>query len=310
MMSSFSQSGPEARLDITRIHFFGIVRSELHKIWYMRQIRMLFFLLLLVVSLPAAILLAFGNIQAAFGSPQAALLSVTSGLAVVRASLGFFLLILTAYVYGHEYQYGTIRILLARGVGRLQLLFGKLFAVVGGALTVLLFCLFLNFLWLIVILAVRVGSFDLLHKLAWSHIGLYLLTILTSMGVTILVAVVFTSLGRSLPFALSASLLLFPVDNFLPFLCQLGYMLTHQGFWLNLTQYLLGPMLNYMPVAWLGDTVFPIGTTPYAAVEVQGEVVAQMATLNNAHVWLVVGGYSILFLVFSVLLTARREVRE
>ncbi|QBD77171.1 hypothetical protein EPA93_14655 [Ktedonosporobacter rubrisoli] len=310
MKNALSQSRQATRPDIASIHFFGIVRSEWLKVCRMRQIRMLFFLLLVVVSLPDIILLAFGNIQAAFGSPHAALLSATSGLAVVRASLGFFLLIVTAYVYGHEYQYGTIRIVLARGVGRLQLLFGKLLAVAGVALVVLGLCLLLSFLWLAVILAVRVGSFDTLSTLAWPSIGLYILTILTSMGATMLVAVTFTSLGRSLPFALSASLLWFPVDNFLPLLCQLGYMLTHQSLWLNLTQYQLGPVLNYMPVGWLGDTVFPIGTTPYAAAVVQGKSVAQIATLSHVHVWLVIGVYSVIFLVSSMLLTAKREVRE
>jgi ABC-type transport system involved in multi-copper enzyme maturation permease subunit len=57
-------------------------------------------------------------------------------LAVQRAFIGILLLAATARMVGLEYQQGTIRILLARGVGRLQLLGAKLvtMALVGLAL--------------------------------------------------------------------------------------------------------------------------------------------------------------------------------
>jgi ABC-type transport system involved in multi-copper enzyme maturation permease subunit len=41
---------------------------------------------------------------------------------------GIFILVLAAHVVGLEYQYGAIRVLLARGVGRLHLLSGKIVA--------------------------------------------------------------------------------------------------------------------------------------------------------------------------------------
>ena len=53
----------------------------------------------------------------------------------MRVFTSFFLLILTARVVGLEYQLGNIRVLLACGIGRLQLLFAKLLAVVVIALS-------------------------------------------------------------------------------------------------------------------------------------------------------------------------------
>src|SRR2546429_1109115 len=67
-----------------------------------------------------------------------------SGLAILRAFGGIFLIILTARVIGLEYQLGTIRILLARGVGRLQLLLVKLLTIVLVALLILVVGLLLN----------------------------------------------------------------------------------------------------------------------------------------------------------------------
>src|SRR5207245_11210052 len=56
-------------------------------------------------------------------------------LSVLRIFIGIFLLVLTARVIGLEYQLGTIRVLLSRGVGRLQLLSAKLLTIVIVALT-------------------------------------------------------------------------------------------------------------------------------------------------------------------------------
>src|SRR5215470_18172209 len=63
------------------------------------------------------------------------ILSIT--LSILRVFTGIFLLVLTARTIGLEYQLGTIRVLLARGVGRLQLLFAKLLTVAIIALVLL-----------------------------------------------------------------------------------------------------------------------------------------------------------------------------
>src|SRR5215471_5028 len=63
--------------------------------------------------------------------------TMTLNLSVLRIFIGIFLLILTPCLIGQEYQLGTIRILLARGVGRIQLLLAKLFTIIVIALILL-----------------------------------------------------------------------------------------------------------------------------------------------------------------------------
>jgi ABC-2 type transport system permease protein len=301
-----------SRFQAARPSFFGIVGGELFKIRRMRMLWVSFFLLLAVLCLPNIIFFTLNNVQSLAGNVAAVKTTVTTELAIVRIFIGFFLLVLTANVYGREYQLGTVRILLARGVGRVQLLLAKLLAVVIMALIVLLFCLVLEGIWLTVLMALKVGSFDAFGKLdgaAWSDIGFYLLTVLVSMGMTILVSLTMTSLGRSLAFGLSASLAWFPADNILPVLLQLGYLLTKNDFWINVTQYFLGPILNYMPAA-LSKGSSVIGTAPAAIQTIQGATFVGSADLSTGHVWLVTGVYAVVFLAVSIYLTAVRDVRE
>ena len=76
----------------------------------------------------------------------------------VRVFTGFFLLILTARMIGQEYQLGTIRVLLARGVGRLQLLFAKLLTMAIIALILLIVGLALNYLLTLILVAGVTGN--------------------------------------------------------------------------------------------------------------------------------------------------------
>src|SRR6266566_428904 len=111
------------------------------------------------------------------------------GLSILRVFTGIFLLILTARTVGLEYQLGTIRVLLSRGVGRLQLLFAKLLAVALIALGLLVFGLLLNYLLTVILVAGITGnldSFNALNSVFWSDARIYVLTILLNMGVPIL----------------------------------------------------------------------------------------------------------------------------
>ncbi len=95
-----------------------------------------------------------------------------SGLAILRAFGGIFLIILTARVIGLEYQLGTIRILLARGVGRLQLLLVKLLTIVLVALLILVVGVLLNvalMYGLVLILAGNVNAFNALTSTFWNN---------------------------------------------------------------------------------------------------------------------------------------------
>src|SRR5258708_23401323 len=104
--------------------FFGLVGGELFKI--RRQWTTWIMLILFMGLTFAPYLIAFleNNIKGVITAPGGYYVysQVAAGLAVMRIFGGFFILILTARTIGQEYQLGTIRIVLARGVGRVQLL--------------------------------------------------------------------------------------------------------------------------------------------------------------------------------------------
>ena len=123
-----------------RASFTGLLRGELRK---MRGLRTFW-----VVTGIMTLMVIFGQILLATGPNVAKQLHdapldafeqmVTGDVAIVRILSGILALILAAHVIGLEYQQGTIRILLGRGVGRLQLLGAKALAL---ALVVIAFML-------------------------------------------------------------------------------------------------------------------------------------------------------------------------
>jgi ABC-2 type transport system permease protein len=287
---------------IRRPSFFGIVRGEIFKVTRMLSIWITFVLMLGIIVLPYLITLTVKSQGDLLKSQPLQFFydSIGQNLFVLRVFIGFFLLILTASVFGREYQLGTIRILLARGVGRLQLLFAKLLAVIVIALFVLLIGLILNVLLQALQMTVLAGNFDGLKALNadfWHDAGVYLLTVLISMGVTILLTVALTALGRSYVFGLSASLAFFPADNIGSVFMRLGYSLTHNDFWKNATAYFLGPNLNAMPASIAPQHFSNFGASPLVEV-------------NGTHTLVVALVYGVVFLVAAIVLTWKRDVKE
>ncbi len=232
------------------------------------------------------------------------------GMSIVRVFTGFFLLILTARVIGLEYQLGTIRILLARGVGRLQLLFAKLLTVALIALILLVVGLALNYLLTVILIAGMTGNlnaFSALNSTFWSDAGTYILTILLNMGVTILLATAAAVIGRSLAFGLSAALVFFPIDNIGTVIMELAYRVTHNDFWLSATAYFLGPNLNTMPVPLTSGRVEAIGFSPLYFVDQAGPHGIQV---DGTHTLVVALVYAIIFAATAIILTRRRDVKE
>ena len=287
---------------VSRPSFFGIVGGEIFKVKRMVSIWISLVLMLGAVCLPYLITLAVKS-QGDFLKSQPLQFfydSVGQNLFVLRVFIGFFLLILTASVFGREYQLGTIRILLARGVGRLQLLFAKLLAVIVIALFALLIGLVLNVLLSALQMMVLAGNLDGLKALNatfWHDTGIFMLTVLISMGVTILLTIALTALGRSFVFGLSASLAFFPADNIGSVFMRLGYSLTHNDFWKNVTAYFLGPNLNAMPASILPEHFSNYGASPLVEV-------------NGTHTLVVALVYGVIFLVAAIVLTWKRDVKE
>ena len=140
----------------------------------------------------------------------------TQSLAMLRAFGGIYLIILTAYVFGLEFHYGTIRVLLSRGVGRVQLLLAKLSTLfLISLILVVLGMLYIAVLGMILTL-IGVGNLDPLHVLTpafWQNMGTYLLLLLLNMLTTILMTTAICALTRSLAAGLTIAVMWFPVDN-------------------------------------------------------------------------------------------------
>src|SRR5579859_2775502 len=116
------------RLHNARPNFFGIVRGEFLKISRLWMTWIMLLMWLGVITLPYLVAATTPSTKEHLNADALAFYynEAFLNLSVLRIFSGLLLLILTAYVIGQEYQLGTIRILLARGVGRLQLLGAKL----------------------------------------------------------------------------------------------------------------------------------------------------------------------------------------
>jgi ABC-2 type transport system permease protein len=220
----------------------------------------------------------------------------TSNLGFLRVISGFILIIITARMFGQEYNLGTIRILLARGIGRMQLVFSKLVAAGICAIILLLSDLIVNIFITFVMIQIAGNSraFSSLTASFWDAVALYTLTALVSMGATILLTTAITVLGRSLAFGLTFSLLWFPADNVL---ITGIYLLANNTAGKNISAYLLGPNLNAMAGALTGREGEGLGALPLIPV-------------YGTHTLLVAFIYMSIFTGVALVLIRKRDIRE
>ena len=233
-----------------RPSFFGTVRGEAIKV--SRQLSFWLMLAggLVLLGITVVGITTAGNIQeVAKSSPSLFAVQMLDLYGTVfQIGSGILLLIVGSRLIAMEYSSGTIRIAYARGVGRLHLLVAKvvLLAIVGIALLV-------GYLLVVggIVAALYaswtggLAGLDTLSSAFWQDFGYWLLVQGISMGVVILLAAAAAGLGRSLAFAMAASLAFFPVDNFLVGIMALTARATkHDSPWTNITEYLLGPNLN------------------------------------------------------------------
>ncbi|HEY3994182.1 MAG TPA: ABC transporter permease subunit [Ktedonobacteraceae bacterium] len=284
--------------------FFGLVRGELFKVVRQWTLWIALILLLGILFLPYLLLFTTSGLKELITSPDHSYFygRAAIGLALLRAFGGIAIVVITARVIGQEYSLGTIRILLARGVGRVQLLLAKMLAVTILALGIV--ALGLIVVTLLVTLQVQIvtGSLSALTSLptsVWHDLGLYVLAILISMGVTILMATAISVLFRSLAGALSGSIAWFPIDNMLTLMLLLMSELTKSAFWLAITAYLLGPNLNIMAgiLAKQAGSAWNLGLKPEVAVD-------------STHTLVVALVYALIFIVVAIGFTWKRDVKE
>lgn len=221
---------------------------------------------------------------------------------IFQIGSGIFLLIVGSRLFAMEYSSGTIRIIYARGTGRLRLLLAKMltlaiigvlllagYAVVAGGILTLL-------------VNAWTGSLAPVQHLPtqfWQDLGVWVVVQGMSMGIAILMAAAATGIGRSLAFAMAASLAFFPVDNFSVILEALGSRITKQDHpWLNISQYQLGANLNVVL-----NLIEP-GHHARAAFA------APLLPVDGTHALVVIGAFALAFAVIAVGRTVRPDVLE
>jgi ABC-type transport system involved in multi-copper enzyme maturation permease subunit len=221
---------------------------------------------------------------------------------IFQIGSGIFLLIVGSRLFAMEYSSGTIRIIYARGVGRLRLLFAKMltlaiigiallagYLLVAGAIIALL-----AYTW-----TGGVGSLQHLPNQFWQDVGMWAVVQVMSMGIAILMAAAAAGIGRSLAFAMAASLAFFPVDNFSVILEAIGSRITRQDHpWLNISQYQLGANLNVV----LG--LIEPGHHARAAFA------SPLVPVDGNHALLVIGAFALGFLVIAAVRAVRPDVLE
>jgi ABC-2 type transport system permease protein len=220
---------------------------------------------------------------------------------IFQIGSGILLLIIGSRLIAMEYSSGTIRIAYARGVGRLQLLLAKvvLLAIVGivllagyilvvGAIATALYASYTG------------GVTGLDHLgVFWEDFRYWLLVQGISMSVVILLAAAAAGLGRSLAFAMAASLAFFPVDNFLVGIMALTARATkHNSPWTNITEYLLGPNLNVVRSLIVPDHSARAAFAP------------PLNQVDATHALSVIGVWALVFLVVAVGRAVRPDVLE
>ena len=221
---------------------------------------------------------------------------------VFQIGSGIFLLIFGSRLIGMEYSSGTIRILYARGVGRLQLLLAKFLTLaVAGVLLFAGYVLLVGAILGLMIVALS-GSIDPVHHITnafWADVGRWGFVQAISMGLAILIAGAAAAIGRSLAFAMAAALTLYPVDNFLNILELLGIRATgHAQPWTAISQYQLSTNLNVL----LGLLEPSHRARPAFA--------APLAPVDANHALAVIGVYALILAVAVVARTVRPDVLE
>lgn len=303
-MSTASETMARERMHLSAARpsptFWGAVRGEGLKLrrqratWVMLGLGVVMFLVLLGAMNSAP------NIKTQFQqSPEAwyrELLNIFTS--VFDAGAGIFLLIASSRLVAMEYSGGTIRVLLGRGTGRLQLLAAKLFTLAVAGTALLAGFVLASAISVYLIVIGWVGSFSSVAALPnfWHDLVTCVGIAAVSIGINILLGTAAAVVGRSLAFGLGAALGLFPADNFGTIVMALLNRLTHQAFWNQVTAYFLGPNLNI-----LSAKLIPGQRAAFAE---------PLVSVSTTHVWVVIAVWAAAFIVLSVVLTARRDVLQ
>ena len=301
-----------------RTTFAGLLRGELRKLLHLRIAWVTLAVITLFVIGGQLLLISGPTNSADLRADPVGLFNqlLQGDVAIVRILSGIFMLIVAAHVVGLEYQYGTIRVLLARGVGRLQLLGAKVaaLALVGLAVMALESLIELIFGWGLTLALANGGQpWRALGAEFWADLRIMLFYLVLNMVVTLLLSVAASVVGRSLAFGLAVGLGWFAVDGLLTIPLALLVRFTQSDIWARLSTLLLGPLLNRLPDYIAPPYHVTVRTThgPETLTRtVSGFGPMPLMNVSGGHALLVIGVYSAIFIATAVILTWRRDVLE
>lgn len=309
-VQQMSGSTHEARSTLrvgSRVHFFSMVRGDWMKMMWLRSTWIMLAVLVCMTALATLIEIRIADVRHLLLSNPVQFIEsyeLSINFLIYRVFSGFLILMVAALTFGLEYQQGTIRVILGRGVGRMKFLFSKMSALFLFALLVTLGGIVFNGFLLIVIVGVSTGSLTALGVIL-SHcmgsLAQFFLYLLFNMCISILLATAATILGRSLTFGLTVALLWFPTDNFASLF---GPLLLNKFFSFDIVMKiinaLLGPALNALEVQ-------------IAAVPPTHSSVSYMfVPAITPGVWptvAVIFVYAFAFLGLSITLICRRDIQ-
>ena len=281
---------------ICRPRFVPLVRCELRKLAGQRANWLLLALAVVMAAVAGLVLSTSSGLWHAEAAYRSSFqtnpsnwihgLVAVSGL-IIHIVEGALLLFAAARLVGTEYSGGTIRVVLARGVGRVRLLAAKVAALtVFGLVVTAVFEVLAAAFGSVMVLNMHgnpVHVMSILPTSEWRDIGIHALTILISAGVCLLIGTAAAAVSRSLPFAMIAVVLFFPLDNVLA---------GHRDY----NVYQLGPNLNVLneTLGHMRESLFVRPAQP----------------VDATHSLLVIGVYCAAFLLAAFLPTWRRDVTE
>jgi len=299
-LSERRQSATQARP--ARASLAGAVRAELLKL---RKQRLNWVMLAMAVLLFGVIALALSTSDQRHSLARSPHTFFNSSLDIWATTFqmgsGILLLLVSARLMGMEYSAGTLRILLARGEGRLQLLAAKLLALISLGLLLLAGYVMLAGAYTAGTVIALHGNLDPLRSLpavAWQNLGLAALGQVISIVCAVLLGTAAAVLGRSLAIAVGVAMSFYPADNFGALVLLLLSNATHQSFWTKPTDVMLGPNLNV-----LLHTLEPDHSARAAFA-------APIDQVDAVHVLLVIAVWAALFLGSSIILLSRRDVNQ
>ncbi|MHB8323723.1 MAG: ABC transporter permease [Candidatus Dormibacteria bacterium] len=282
--------------------FRSALRAELMKLRYQRPTWVLIGFALLLLGLVMFSLAADSQIGSDLRrSPVLGLDQMLPGLQFVfAAGAGVVLLTSGSRLMAMEYTLGTIRVILARGTGRTQLVLAKLVACLLLGTGLLLAYIALSAAGMILVTLRLTGSLEAAARLppsGWHQLALAVAAGAMSVLSCSVVGVTMGAVTRSLTGGMVLSVLFFPLDNALALVLRGLHHLDHLGVWRTLSAFLLGPSLNRLPALLTGQAAPgpPALPTPMFAMSA-GEVVA------------VIAGWCLVLVALALLSSVRPDV--